>query len=68
MTRANPERPPPKIRLLVAYGLQQANELPLIGHKLMMARGKRPAEERKWAVTLMKDGVEPHAGRRRSRS
>ena len=45
----------------MAHSLHQADELPLVSGELVVASGKRPAEERKRPVALMKDGTKPDA-------
>ena len=62
MIRADEKRSSPEVRAPVAHDLYQADELPLVGRELVMARGERPAEESERACALMKDGAEPHAG------
>ena len=45
------------------HSLHQPDELTLVGGKLEMASGERPAEESEGSRALMKDGAEPRAGR-----
>jgi hypothetical protein len=60
---ADEEWTPPQIRLPMPHRLDEPNQLMLVCHQLHVPWQDLPAEEGDNAVTLVKNGTKPGAGR-----